>query len=326
MRGRTLPVALLLVFVAASCGEGGGDTRDLRRAIDRTQSEPYAYVYTETADGREVEVEVTVQDSFRSRTAVSLDGVELLDQVVVDDAAAVRLRAPDRWNPAAGTPLAEILGTGDWVVDPAGAPELLLGEESTGDITEVGQDPVLDAINALDYAQAAADQASLVAKFNKNSTDYRPSEDPFRDLVEADERQGLLRYDAIPPALPRTSEGQRGAEQIPGTQSFRRLSVYLKEGRVVRVLEQIDFESHPEIVKAVERRRPQFLLDVLEALREGIGDDPVRPRRMSVEVEPPDRNLRIELPTGARTANIGELLESDVLRELPDPAKLKNQA
>lgn len=310
-------VFLAFALILPACGEAGSDAREMREALGRTRSRPHRYVYTETAGGRDIDVEVMVQDSFRSRTELSLDGVRLLEQVVVDDAAAIRLGAPERWNPGEGTPLESILGSGQWVVDPAGAPALLLAEEGSGDITDVGNDPILDAVNVLDYAQAAADQSKEVIRFDKNSIEYRPALDPFRDLVDADDREGIVRYDAVPPDLPRTAEGQRGAEEIPGTQFFRKLSVYVKDDRVVRVLENIDFESHEEIVKAKERGRPRFLLDVLVGLRRGVGDDPVRSRQMATEIEVLDRSERVELPSDARTANIGQLLESAALSKLP---------
>jgi hypothetical protein len=317
MRKRTVAVAVVLLLAASACGEPNEQIRNVRRALDRTRSQPHQYVYTERADGRTIEVRVKVDDSFRSATTLSLDGEPLLQQVVVDDAVALKLPSPGEWNPAAGTPLEELLGSGKWVIDPAGAPPVLFTSEDEGDILDVGRNEIADALNAFDYAEAAAGGARQVIRFSKESLDYFPSEDPFRDLVDDDDKAGITRYDAVPPALPRTNEGQRGPESLPGARVFRKLSIYVKDERVVRILEAIDFESHRELVKAKEEGGPEFLLDMLSGLRRGLGQEPLRTRTMSVEVT--EREADIELPSGVQ-ANIGELLASNALSRLPGDA------
>lgn len=320
---RLLAPLLALLVLAAACGEPRRFINDVRRAISKTQSGPHEYRYTEEAAGHEAEVVVSVEDSFRSSASLSLNGVPLLEQVVVDDAVALRLPSPGRWNPAANTPLESLLGSGRWVIDPAGAPPVLFASEAEGDVTDVGTDLIGDAINAFDYALASATGARDVIKFNRESLDYFPADDPFRSFVEEDEDAGITRFDAIPPVLPRTNEGQRGPDALPTERTFRKLSVFIQDGRLVRILEQIDFESHRDLKKAQEEGKPRFLLDVLEGLRRGIGEDPIRSRKMSVEIT--SREADVKLPSDGVQANIGELLESEALTKLPDPDKLERK-
>lgn len=311
---------MLAAVLAAACGGGEKDAEVVRRFLDRAEAGPHVYRSVETAEGSKIETTVRVDDSFRSQTTLTMDGVPLLDQIVVDDAVAIRLLAPDRWNPAAGTPLEAILASGEWVVDPAGAPPVFLPSgEQRSILSDVGADPLFDAQNAIEYARQAVDAAVDVEKFSPDSIDYRPSEDPFRDLVEADERRGIERYIAQPPLLPRTEEQ---LQRIPGPDAFRRLSVYAKGNELVRVHEFIDFESHPELVKAKERRQPRFLLELLQALRRGIGEEPVRPRSWTLEVVSRGDPVEIALPSPARTANLTELIGSGRFAELSRPVEL----
>jgi hypothetical protein len=318
---RLVAIAAILTFLA-SCGEPQEDLRDVRRAVSRAVASSHAMRYTETVGGRTVEVSFRVEDAFLSDAILTLDGVPLFEEKLIDDAIAVRLLAPDLWNPASGTPLAAILGSGKWVVDPAGAPPVLFTQTEGRDITDVGFDHIFDAANALEYVRAVAEQSRRVVRFNKDSIEYRPAEDPFRKLVDADDREDIVRYDAVPLILPRSAEQTGGRNEPPDSRYFRKLGIYVKDGRIVRILEVIDFERHEEIRKAKERGRPKFLLDMLVTLRRGVGDSPVRPRRMSIHILPAGE-VGIAMPADALTANLGSLLESGALAKLPDPEQLK---
>lgn len=317
-RRLALLVASALMMALAGCGEGTKDITVVQRAISRTTAQPHRFTYTDETDRRKVVVTLEIEDSFRSHLTLEVDGVAMAEQYLVDDAVAVRLRSPDEWNPAEGqSRLGPLLASGDWVVDPAGAPPIFAQQGGDrANITETGENVVLDAVNAFAYARAAMMQSPQVTKLNPHSVSYRPSEDPFRDRVEEDADAGIDRYDAIPLPLPRTDPGDRGAF-APDTRYFRKLSFYIDEdGRVIRVAEIVDFETHPELVKARRRGRPRFLLDLLPGLRKGVGENPVRPRKMSVDVEPaPD--LEIELPDDAETASLRAFLEAGSLGRLP---------
>lgn len=321
MNRRWLAAAAAFGLLATACSPSESDVQILRRALDRTEAGPHAYRYVENADKRSVEIFVRVEDSFRSQATLALDGVPLLEQVVVDDAVALRLLAPNAWNPATGMHLEPILATGDWLVDPAGAPSVFLpSTEQQSILTDVGVDPLFDAQNAIEYVRQAVDAAGTVQKFSPDSIFYKPSEDPFRDAVEADERRGIERFVAVPPPLPRTEEQ---VQRLPGPRFFRKLSVYLRDNRTVRVLEVVDFESHEELVKARERREPRFLLEMLSALRKGEGEDPIRPRSWTLEITSQRERIDVALPAQSRTVNLEALTASDRLAQLPDPRALR---
>jgi hypothetical protein len=322
LRRALAAVGLMAIFCVA-CGEPHQDISDTRRAISRTEAIPHVIRYREQAGSRVVEVSLRVEDSFRSQVIVKLDGVPLFEEALVDDAVAVRLLAPDRWNPAEGTPLAAMLGSGRWVVDPAGAPPVLLEASEVRPITGTGVDAVFDAENAMEYSRAAVQQARGVARFNEDSLQYRPSEDPFRDLVDADQNAGIVRFDAVPPPLARSREQAGGGFRLPDVRFFRKLAVYVKNGRVIRVRELIDFEHHRELLKAKSERKPKYLLEVLDGLRKGEGDTPVRPRFMSIDVVSQGGRVDVALPSDSVTANLGSLLESNALSKLPTAAQLK---
>jgi hypothetical protein len=315
---RAVSLIVSLVFVGAACGQTHEDARDVHRFLTRTDNAPHVLRYTEQAEGRTVEVVLRVDDSFRSSETLSVNGQPLVEEVVSDDAAAVRLLAPDKWNPGRGTPLEPILGSGKWVLDPAGAPQIFFVTLGQHGITDAGKDELADAQNAFQYVRAVADQALTISKFNKTDLFYRPSLDPFKNLVERDERRGIKRYDAVPPVLPRTAAGGRqGAGQLPDSRFFRKLSIYVKGGQVVRVLEVVNFERHEEIRKAERLGKPKYLLRVLTGLRKGLGENPVRQRRMSIEVLSAGRPVKIALPRDAVQANIGSLLRSAQFAQLP---------
>lgn len=316
-----LAALAVLGLLATGCSRVERDIQTVRRALDRTEGGPHAFRFIEKAEKRTIEVSVEVEDSFRSRTMLAMDGVPLLEQVVVDDALALRLLAPDRWNPAAGTPLEPILGSGRWVVDPAGAPAVFQPSgEQQSILGDVGMDQLFDVQNAIEYTRQAVDGAVGVQKFNADSLEYKPSEDPFRGFNKSDEKRKIERYVAIPPSLPRTEEQLR---RLPGPRFFRKLSVYAKDGRAVRVLELIDFESHEDLVRAKERGEPRFLLSALRALRRGEGEEPIRPRSWSLEILSRGRPAQIALPSDAVTANLQELTGSHRLSQLPDRGALR---
>lgn len=313
---RLLALAVVALAVLAACGQPHQDLMDVRNALNKTDNSAFTYKYTDTdiTTKRSVEVDVDSQDSFRTSATLSLNGTPLLDEMLVDDAVALRLRDPAQWNPAANTPLAPILGSGKWVVDPAGAPPVLFAGNQQ-DITKTGIDPLSDALNATQYVRAVMALGVNVIRFNKDSLDYRPDEDPFRKYVDDDIKAGLVRYDVVPPALPRTANASQPG-RLPDARFFRRLSIYVKNGRMVRVLEVVDFEDQPDMLKAKREHKPKFLLQQLDQLRKGAGENPVRQRAMSIYVLGTGQN-DVALPPGAIKANLGTLVSSGALARLP---------
>jgi len=281
-----------------------------------TENAAHMYRYTDTSGGQTVAVTVTTQDSFRSLVTIAVNGKPYFDEALVDDAIAIRLRDPKSWNPAANTPLAPLLASGNWVVDPAAAPPVLSTDQSQ-DVTTTGKDPLSDGLDAFEYVTAVSAEAFTIVKFNKDDLNYRPDEDPFRGLVDADIQNGLQRYDAVPPGLPRSPSTQGGAARLPDSRFFRRLSIYVKHGEVARVLEHVSFEDQPDMKKAKKEGKPKFLLNQLAQLREGIGDNPVRQRDMEIEVLDVGGNITVSIPPNAARANLGSLIRSGALLRLP---------
>ena len=102
----------LLAVASIACGQPHQDLADVRRAMTSTENASHVYQYTDTAGGRSVSVTVALQDSFRSRASLAVNGQPLLDEALVDDGIGLRLLTPGKWNPAAGTPLRPSTSTG----------------------------------------------------------------------------------------------------------------------------------------------------------------------------------------------------------------------
>ena len=166
MRAPGRRIGLCGLLVAATLGlsacSGATDAeKRLREALRNTEKLSNTFLYTETvhdkAGDHETDVRGLVEDDFRYKARVAEDGRPVLDEVVSDDALAVRfldpsamtrfLRKPSTTKqggsgvggagngavpapePAAtggGTPgepsAADLLATRRWVLDPAGAP------------------------------------------------------------------------------------------------------------------------------------------------------------------------------------------------------------
>jgi hypothetical protein len=148
------------------------------------------------------------------------------------------------------------------------------------------------------------DEAAFVVKFNPESPDYRPAEDPFPPPREQD---GEIRYDLVRPPLPRRSQGANQA--VPDTNNFRKMSVYVRGGTVVRVVEDIDvvgrLDDLAELYDAdlptdkPPRELAAIVIDVINVLRRGQGNEPIQIRTMSAEISDVGKTLRTEIPRAA---------------------------
>lgn len=308
MRRAIIPF-VVFALVAAACGAGSGGTRNRRvvaSALDRVSDSSYSFDYRETLTDSETEIVVTgvVADDLRSRATLEIDGKKVLEQIVSDDAIAVRVldqkaAAPyvadvARQEKKAG----DALKAGQWVVDQQGAPELIAPRTSENSI-RVGSNPLLDATNYLfqyiEDSMNAGDQRQGVQEFNPDGVGYNPLDDPWNDDAEANlVDQGVRRYDISQPPLPRrTQRGSEGA--IASTNHFRKMVFYLDGRDLVEVKEQIDIRDRLEFRRAAAGRAANYYTELMEQSLAGATREPIRQRQLEVSFERED-DISVSLP------------------------------
>jgi hypothetical protein len=335
MRRLVVIGSLLTLFVASmSCGEAiDVREKEVRAAIARTKRLSRSFVYTERTLTDESTVRGIVQDDYRYKAQLSVQGTAAIEEVAVDDALAVRfldleragdlLAGPTRSpasravDPAAraapGGREVDALLARRWVVDPYGAPELVVTR--AGVTRVIGADPVLDGLTVFAYVERALAEAASVFRFNKESSAYNVDEDPF---PVPDEDTGVTRYDTEAPPLPRPSRsGAAAAQGAPQTSHFRRMAVYVKDGRVLEVREAVaptrrqleHLEEFYEIDVQTEdvEQAGVAAIDALNRLRLGAGEQQIRMRTMSLELHDLGRARAVALPGEAVTGNLSIL-------------------
>lgn len=342
-RLRVLSLLILLALVGVACAKQDGDGDEVRAFLDETGTEAHRFVYTErTPTGTETVVQGIVEDDFRSKARVAVDGEPVLERVVSDDLVAVRFSEPDELGryidkdvvslvdtetDREGVDVFTALQSKRWVVDPGGAPPLL---RSVDDLTENGRDPIFDASELLQRARDLTFlQAGGFVKYRETSVSptYRADEDPF---PAPEEGSGVDRYDLPQPRFPRRAQGLQLS--VPGEANFRKFAVYVKDGKVIRVAEDVglapsvldDFETY--MIQLINESAPpdvrngfraavdelegqelgQFLLEGLNTLRDLQGDPRVRFRNATYELlDIGDPSIAVEVPEG-------DLIEGDL--------------
>jgi len=353
-RRRRMAVTFLCLGTAlglSACGPATDAEKRLRAALQRTERLPHRFIYSETytpekAPEQQTAVRGLVEDDFRYKARVAVDGRPVLDEAVSDDALFVRfldparigdfLRKPKKQDqggtglgsdqPAAaakpsgarqpdeGPTAAQLLPTRRWVLDPAGAPAVF---GSPDDKRLLGDDPVLDALDVFAYVERAIGSAARVVEFNEESLEYRRKEDPFPRPKKGSK---VTRFDFEAPKLPKAADTSPGGNQVtPDTRHFRKLSVYVKDGRVVQILEKIDVESRlDDLAKLYETKFPAdrpksevaaIAVEALNVIRRGQGEDPIRLREMSYKLADLGGEVKVDLPTDASKASLA-LLEN----------------
>jgi len=336
-RRALVAVMALLLVSAAACSTKDNDSDDVREFIDATDHLAHRFVYTEETSERRVVVQGIVEDDFRYKTKVVRDGADVLETVVHDDGVAVRffdagqlaewvdrlvVNEVDQATDLPGIGVFDALRARRWVFDAAGAPPALVTAEQR---EKVGEDPVFDARTALSYVRQLAEAKELtpLVKFNPEAITptYRTDEDPF---PVPEKGSGVDRYDLYQPNLPPAASAVSGTEVVfPSTLNFRKMAVYVKDGRVIRVMETIGLT--PRLTDELEdymrllvestggedlgrdfrasigqldgEERGTFLLQALNTIRDFAGDDPIRFRTMTLELRDLDADdLRVELP------------------------------
>jgi hypothetical protein len=306
VRARVIVFAMtcLLLITGVACQDSGAGDR-IRRLVNGIESASLAYQYKDETSMGALEIRGVIEDTFRHHEHLYIDGREVAEQVVNDDSLAVRILDFSAVPGGAGisgdasqTDTIQALLRGEWVVDPFGAPSLVRPPEGPA---AVGQDPLADALNVGVYFAQAVDAAIDVVLFNPDSFDYRPAEDPFPRPKKA---EGETRYDLARPPLPRQDD-----QTLPGAAPFRKMSLYVKGGQLVRVLEDINVAAHEDIKRARRNGRPEYLLDMVKAIRAGEGTERIRERRMEWIVLARD-NVSITFPQTFVTGKLGPLFGS----------------
>ncbi len=356
MTERRRRIFLSIVVVVAGLGlsgcKGSTDTEErLREALRKTEKLSNTFLYKETvhdkAGSHETDVRGLVEDDFRYKARVALDGKPIVDEVVSDDAIAVRFLDPAAMNqflrkptkakqggsgvggsgseapesaagPGAasvtvgGPPAAEVLATRRWVLDSAGAPSAFA---TAGTTQTLGDDPIADSRAVFAYVARAMDEAVRIVEFNPESLQYRADEDPFETPKDGSD---VTRYDFERPNLPKASQTGGGANQVtPDTRHFRKMSVYVKDDRIIRVVEKVDVESRlDDLAEIYDTKfptdRPQaevaaIAVEALNVIRTGQGQDPIRLRDMEYSLKDLDTDVKVDMPTDTMKGSLALL-------------------
>jgi hypothetical protein len=353
--GRRILLSGLLVVATLGLSACTGNTdseKRLRAALHNTEKLSNTFLYKETvhdtAGDHETDVRGLAEDDFRYKARVAEDGRPVLDEVVSDDALAVRfldpasigrfLRKPTKAKqggsgvggtgsaqapeptgmPSGGTPgepaAAELLATKRWVLDSAGAPAAFAAANTD---QTLGADPIADSREVFAYVERAMNEAVRVVEFNPESLEYRKDEDPFPTPAA---HSGVTRYDFERPNLPKASQTGSGSNQVtPDTRHFRKMSVYVKDKRVIKVLEKVDVESRLKDLAQIydtkfpaDRPKPEVAAIAVEALnviRTGQGQDPIRMRDMEFSLKDLGTDVKVDMPTDTTKGSLA-LLEN----------------
>lgn len=342
-----LTLALVLATSFVACGDREEARDDLLQAIRRTEQLSYRFVYVDERPDdvipggaptvADTEVQGLVEDDFRFKARVSLNGSTAFDEVVHDDLLAIRFLEPGRVGALVnkekvakadtsteleGVDAVTVLQSRRWVVDESAAPGVTVSrvQEAT-----LGTDPVLDAITALTYVEAAVISAQDVEKYNPDDLTpvYSATEDQF---PKPEDGSGVTRYDLRRPKLPPPGgeQGAGGDAGRPATRHFRRMAVYVKDGRVIQVREVIDLKGKflDDVVKYAntfaraagappeqleqfsaaldavpEDERGNFVLEALNRALSATGDEPILRRTMSLDLTDLGADIEVDLPT-----------------------------
>lgn len=344
---RTL-VLVAIAFLAISlpaCGKKETRLDEVLAAVRRTQRQPHRFIYTdrrpENAAAQEpaqdFRVLGLVEDDFRFKARAEVDGNPAFDEVVTDDLLGIRFLDPSQLgqlldrNKAQtanldtdipGVNVIDALRAKRWVFDLEGAPPVTANVRPE---KELGADPILDSLTALDYVAQAAKQAAGVKKFT--TEDLEPAY-PNTEDVFAKPGKGEERFDLVRPRLPSiaTSGGAPvagGQSAFPGTKHFRKMAIYVRKGIIVRVRESIEVKGKylnsvlKYVRKSVEQSKSQDAIDayqdflketprskqglaVLQFLSFGLqsfGQDPILVRNMSINNVDFGGVVKVALPT-----------------------------
>ena len=305
-------VALALVCVSAlvtGCSRDRGDKPLVRAAIDRTERLSRQFRYIDRATPATTEVRGVIEDDFRYKARMLIGGQAVLDEVGSDDTLADRvidpgqlavlLRSPSSAAANQG-PVLTALATQHWVIDPVGAPSTI---RSADDKRKQGDDPVYDALTVLEYVRQAVEASPFVKRFQKDALEpiYKTSEDPFPKPATGARTQ---RYDLKEQPLPsRSGVSQTGGQQVPTIENFRKMAIYIRDGRIIEIREVIDVQAKlKELIRNFGLPSSITVADALRGIngvRRGQGSDPIRARALTLQFTNLGQDQPVELPSDA---------------------------
>lgn len=309
MRRAAAACGLAVLLLATGCGEGReADREDLRRVLRRTENLARSYHYVDRRTDRVFAVDGAVEDDFRYRSTVSVDETRALEYLVRDDIVAARVLHPSGAQLLGSAPASPAAGSNGWMLDPVGAPPLVARAQTQA--PPLGDDPVADARNVLLYVEQAMEEAATIVRYNPEALDYRASEDPF---PEPDEKSGIVRYDFRLPPLPQRSE-LAGNQVVPEARHFRKMSVYIKDGLVLQVLEDVDVLSRlKDLAKIYSAELPDTdeletlaaaAIGAVNSLRSAQGVEPIVVRTMSLQLRDLGGDFSVAIPSDAARGRI----------------------
>ena len=295
-------LTVVAVLIASGCSNVSEDADELRRFVESSRIEPRTFRFVEASELRAYEIEGSVADDLRYRMVLSQDGNPIMEQVVSDDALAVRLLDPDKGGSIANTlghpTVDQTLRDGGWVVDPSGAPPLLR--------TDIGleqelSDPFQEALAALRFVVRSMSDARQVKEFTLEDIEYRPSLDPW---VYPDEEAGEVRYDLVRPILPKREDQLQAGQGDVGAGHFRKLSAFVRDEHVMRVCSTVDVRGHEDFVEAHKRRETDtFQIQLEQRVLDGATPTPIREREVLATFDYPDE-VDVGLPSDAHTGKL----------------------
>ena len=323
----------------AACGERDDQRDELLDIIEDSRHRPLEVVYVDKRGESEAKVTAKVEDDFRFKALVGYDGKPSYEQVVHDDALAVRFVDPahvptlidkdriasvDLHTDIEGITVLEALQSGRWVMDEGAAP--LVARAPLG--TDVGRDFVLDALTSLDYLRRAVGEAAGVTEWSDDdlSPAYSSSEDTF---PKPEEGSGVTRYDLVRPDLPSGAGGGASGEAVVlATRHFRKMAIYVKDGYVIRAIEKVEaigkqvedladyFENLLEEAKAPAALQRELRADLEQTPSEQLGANLLEAVNSFLQVAGQEavliREMTLDLKD-AEDASIG-LPDADVIR------------
>ena len=356
LRRVALTAALLPVAGGLSaCSSETEGIREVQDAIQVTRLQPLRFRYTVTTpETGAFQVQGLIEDDFRYKARLLRGSTPVFDEVVNDDAIAVRFADPellgayiddeqrdiaDLDTNLAGVNVVSALQAKRWVLDYSGAPSLTDASRAT---RNRGTDPVFDALGAFAYVEQAMRESFEVHKFSEDDLNpaYRASEDVF---PRPERDSGIERYDLRRPFLPPIGQTGAAGDALPSTKHFRKMAIYVKNGQIVRVMERVevtgraasDFvgylaelareagvpEEEIEAGKAEleglnESERSTLLLQVLNQVLEVSGNEPVTIRTMTFDVlDVGDDDIEAALPTDVIEGSLAILVNRGAKQE-----------
>jgi hypothetical protein len=330
-RSLVFTIVLLALAAGTACTQRHTDLDALRAILKHSELQPREFVYEEKTAQSDVVVQGAVADDLRYKALVSIDGQPSFDEVVSDDTVADRVLDPRGFavfgrqgatkvptptlnpgttdtTPAGDQSPLDALRARQWVVDPTGAPSLV---PSSTDKHTLGADPIYDSLNAFRYVEDAIHLSAGVTRFSPESLSYKPQEDPFPKPAKG---SGVIRYDLTRRSLPRPSTAGDANQLVPDVNNFRKMSVYVKNGVIIQIREDVDVASRlKELARlynvkfsptqTVDQHVAQAIA-AINTVRQGQGNAPIRVRQMSLKLIDVGKTPAVDLPEATVTGSL----------------------